>query len=299
MFRASQHKEAAWQLIEYLSRPEIAAALPRTHRRPAAAAQRLARRPRSGRRSVRARLSRAARARQARRRRCPSGSTSPPRCGWWPSSWCNGKLDVDAGRHRAGPPRRRDPGEAALDARPGGGEMSTGSAPGRLGVRRAGAAGDRACSSRCRCWPALALSVTDFDIYALADLDNLRFVGLENYVRAAAQRRCSGRRSATRSTSWCVGGPLSIAVSLGAALLLNSKLGALQAVLPHRALRAGGDHLVAVAVVWRYLFHTALRPGELRAWRRRHRRRSTGWAIRTGRCRRSSCSRCGRTSATT
>jgi len=28
---------------------------------------------------------------------------------------------------------------------------------------------------------AFALSLTDFDIYALADLDNLRFVGLHNY----------------------------------------------------------------------------------------------------------------------
>jgi len=30
---------------------------------------------------------------------------------------------------------------------------------------------------------ALVMSLTDFDIYALADLGNLRFVGLRNYVR--------------------------------------------------------------------------------------------------------------------
>ncbi|MBW3671585.1 MAG: sugar ABC transporter permease, partial [Acidobacteria bacterium] len=29
---------------------------------------------------------------------------------------------------------------------------------------------------------ALFLSVTDFDIYALADIRNLRFVGLDNYA---------------------------------------------------------------------------------------------------------------------
>ncbi|HEV7491267.1 MAG TPA: sugar ABC transporter permease, partial [Rhodanobacteraceae bacterium] len=29
---------------------------------------------------------------------------------------------------------------------------------------------------------ALALSLTDFDLYALADLRNLRFVGLGNYI---------------------------------------------------------------------------------------------------------------------
>ena len=31
--------------------------------------------------------------------------------------------------------------------------------------------------------PRFALSLTDFDIYALADLRNLRFVGLANYAR--------------------------------------------------------------------------------------------------------------------
>ena len=30
---------------------------------------------------------------------------------------------------------------------------------------------------------ALLLSTTDFDIYALADLDNIRFVGFGNYIR--------------------------------------------------------------------------------------------------------------------
>ena len=30
---------------------------------------------------------------------------------------------------------------------------------------------------------AFALSVTDFDIYAMADIANLRFTGLENYAR--------------------------------------------------------------------------------------------------------------------
>ena len=30
---------------------------------------------------------------------------------------------------------------------------------------------------------ALAVSFTDFDIYALADFDNMRFVGLQNYAR--------------------------------------------------------------------------------------------------------------------
>ena len=40
---------------------------------------------------------------------------------------------------------------------------------------------------------ALAMSFTDFDIYALADLRNLRFIGLTT-MRNCCARRCSGRR---------------------------------------------------------------------------------------------------------
>ncbi len=49
---------------------------------------------------------------------------------------------------------------------------------------------------------AFAISLTDFDLYALADLKNLRFVGLAQLRARSSRRRCSGRRSATRSTSW-------------------------------------------------------------------------------------------------
>ena len=42
---------------------------------------------------------------------------------------------------------------------------------------------------------ALVLSFTDFDLYALADAGNARFVG------ASSPTRSSGRRSGTRSSS--------------------------------------------------------------------------------------------------
>ncbi len=70
---------------------------------------------------------------------------------------------------------------------------------------------------------ALLLSFTDFDIYALGNLDNLRFVGLANYGRLLQD---SLFWLALKNTLYfvLVGGPLSVGVSLLAALLLNSRL---------------------------------------------------------------------------
>ena len=74
---------------------------------------------------------------------------------------------------------------------------------------------------------AFALSLTDFDIYALADLDNLRFVGLGNYLDLL-QNPLFWKALGNTLYFVVVGVPLSIVVSLGAALLLHSKLGYLK-----------------------------------------------------------------------
>src|SRR6476660_9870549 len=70
---------------------------------------------------------------------------------------------------------------------------------------------------------ALVLSFTDFDIYALADRAHLRFVGLANYAHLLHEPRFW---TALRNTLYfvLVGGPLSVAVSLGAAPLVNARL---------------------------------------------------------------------------
>ena len=101
----------------------------------------------------------------------------------------------------------------------------------------------------------LALSFTDFDLYALASLDNLRFVGLANY---ADLLRTPLFWQALGNTLYfvVVGVPLSIGVSLGAALLLNSPLARAQAFFRTALFAPVVTTLVAVAVVWRYLFHT-------------------------------------------
>jgi multiple sugar transport system permease protein len=102
---------------------------------------------------------------------------------------------------------------------------------------------------------ALALSLTDFDIYALANLHNLRFVGLHNYF-ALLQNPLFWKALANTLYFVVAGVPLSIAMSLGAALLLHSKLGWIKPFFRTAYFAPVVTTVVAVAVIWRYLFHT-------------------------------------------
>jgi multiple sugar transport system permease protein len=101
---------------------------------------------------------------------------------------------------------------------------------------------------------SLLLSATDFDIYAIGNPGNLRFVGLANYGRLLADERFW---TALRNTLYFVvaGGPLSVAVSLGAALLLNHRLLRGRSLFRTALFLPVVTTLVAVAVVWRYLYH--------------------------------------------
>ena len=102
---------------------------------------------------------------------------------------------------------------------------------------------------------ALALSFTDFDIYALADVRNLRLVGLGNYAQLL---RTPLFWHAFGNTLYfvVVGVPLSLAVSFSAALLLHSPLVRFRAVFRTALFAPVVTTLVAVAVIWRYLFDT-------------------------------------------
>jgi len=102
---------------------------------------------------------------------------------------------------------------------------------------------------------ALVLSFTDFDIYALADLHNLRFVGLDNYLTLL--RTPLFWKALGNTIEFVVlGVPLSIATSLGAALLINSKLARFKGLFRTIFFAPVVTTLVAVAVIWRYLFNT-------------------------------------------
>ena len=101
---------------------------------------------------------------------------------------------------------------------------------------------------------ALALSLTDFDLYALADPSSARFVGLKNYVELA---QSADFWQALRNTLYfvVVGGPLSVAVSLGAALLVSARLARWKGLWRTVFFAPVVTTLVAVAVVWRYLYN--------------------------------------------
>lgn len=102
---------------------------------------------------------------------------------------------------------------------------------------------------------ALVLSLTDYDLYALADLHNLRFVALANYW-ALLHRPLFWLALGHTVYFVAVGVPLSMATSLGAALLLNSPLARFQPFFRTVLFAPVVTTVVAVAVIWRYLFNT-------------------------------------------
>lgn len=105
--------------------------------------------------------------------------------------------------------------------------------------------------------PVLAgffLSFTDFDIYAVADPGNTRFVALGNY---AALLQEPVFWTAVKNTFYFVllGGPLTVSVALGAALLVNARAARFRGFFRTIYFAPVVTTIVAVAVVWRYVFH--------------------------------------------
>jgi multiple sugar transport system permease protein len=100
----------------------------------------------------------------------------------------------------------------------------------------------------------LLLSFTDFDLYALADSDNARVVGLRNY---ASLLDSDVFWLALRNTLVFafIGGPLTVAVSLGAALMVNARLVRFKGFFRTAFFAPFVTTLVAVSVVWKYLYH--------------------------------------------
>lgn len=100
----------------------------------------------------------------------------------------------------------------------------------------------------------LVLSFTDFDIYAIGDPSVVRGVGLANYRSVVTDREFW---AALRNTFVfvAVGGPLSALVSLGAALLVNARLARAKGLFRVIFFAPVVTTLVAVAVVFRYLYH--------------------------------------------
>lgn len=102
---------------------------------------------------------------------------------------------------------------------------------------------------------ALFLSLTDFDIYAVADISNVRFVAFKNY---ASLLTTPIFWVALRNTLYfaLIGGPLTVGLALGAAMLLNAKLTRFRPLFRTIFFAPVVTTMVAVAIVFRYLFNT-------------------------------------------
>lgn len=101
---------------------------------------------------------------------------------------------------------------------------------------------------------AFLLSFTDFDIYSLGDLNNLRFTGFANYLDLFEDPLFW--KSLTNTFYFVfAGAPLSILVSLSAAMLVNSKLIKWKSTFRVVYFLPVITTLVAVAIVWRYIYH--------------------------------------------
>jgi multiple sugar transport system permease protein len=102
---------------------------------------------------------------------------------------------------------------------------------------------------------AFVMSLTDFDLYALTDLDNLRWVGFKNYADLLHEPLFW---KSLGNTFYFVllGVPASLGLSLGAAMLVNSKVARFSSFFRTMYFAPVVTTLVAVAVVWRYILHT-------------------------------------------
>ncbi|MBV9184963.1 MAG: sugar ABC transporter permease [Acidobacteria bacterium] len=101
------------------------------------------------------------------------------------------------------------------------------------------------------------LSLTDFDLYAIGDLHNLRFIFLRNY------RDLLGSGifwTAFGNTLYfaLAGGPLTMIASLAAALLVNARLARFKPLFRTIYFAPVVTSLVAVSIVFKYLYHPRL-----------------------------------------
>jgi multiple sugar transport system permease protein len=100
----------------------------------------------------------------------------------------------------------------------------------------------------------LVLSFTDFDIYAIGRPETARFVGLRNYARVLTDPMF-WKALGNTLVFVVAGGPLSVLTSLGAAMLVSSKLVRWPGLWRSVFFMPVVTTLVAVAIVWRYLLH--------------------------------------------
>src|SRR5512144_1828864 len=166
-----------------------------------------------------------------------------------------GSDDQDHGPDRGRGARRRHAGRGAGHAGPPGGPRT------RAPALAAGPGGDPEIVEKRAGWAfvipvigAFLLSFTDFDIYSIGDPASTRFIGIDNYRTLFTTPLFW---TALRNTAYyvVVGGPLSVVVSLAAALAVNSKAVRWKPFFRSAFFAPWVTTLVAVALVWRYIYH--------------------------------------------
>jgi multiple sugar transport system permease protein len=101
---------------------------------------------------------------------------------------------------------------------------------------------------------SFVLSFTDFDIYSLSNWKYARLVGFRNYTDLLNDPLFW---KSLRNTAYFlfIGGTLSVATSLGTALLLQAKTVRFKGLFRTIYFAPVVTTLVAVAVVWRFVYH--------------------------------------------
>ncbi len=106
---------------------------------------------------------------------------------------------------------------------------------------------------------AFVMSFSDFDIYSLGNLQRARFIWFSNYTYLL-QDPLFWKALVNTFYFVLIGGPLTIAVALFAAIGLNSPLLKMKSMFRLAFFMPVVTTLVAVATVWRYLYHPRFGP---------------------------------------
>lgn len=101
---------------------------------------------------------------------------------------------------------------------------------------------------------SFVISLTDFDIFSLANWSNAKFIGIDNYVRLFQDNLFW---KALRNTLYfvAVGVPLAITLALTLAILLNSPLSRAKDLFRIGYYLPSITETVAIAVVWRWVLN--------------------------------------------
>lgn len=102
---------------------------------------------------------------------------------------------------------------------------------------------------------SLVISITNWDIYSLSDIRNLSIVGFDNYKHLLSEDAVLGKAVFNTFIFVLIGVPLTIAISLMMALLINVAFLRCKVFFRTSLFIPVITTMVAVAVIWRWLYN--------------------------------------------